>query len=135
MELLAIGAVVALAWWGLRRRKRAQVECKFADLRKTLGYSASGARKSRPRASSATWAELLDRLDVLIIDTETTGLGERAEVIEVAALDTTGALRFHALSLPEKPIPRDASGIHGLTRRKLRAEGARPWPKVHGDLV
>ena len=143
MEQIVLLALVGFVWWWWRRRRRRARERQFADLRKTFGYSASGARKPKPGASSkpnagassATWADLLDRPDVLIIDTETTGLGERAEVIEVAALDTTGTLRFHALSLPEGPIPRDASRIHGLTRRNLKAEGARPWPEVHGELI
>jgi len=77
---------------------------------------------------------LLDRADVLIIDTETMGLGERAEVIEVAVLDTTGAVRFEALSMPVGRISTEAAAIHGLTRRRLKAEGARPWPEVHGEL-
>ena len=99
------------------------------------GPVAKRSRDAPESVSSPDWPDLLDRPDVLIIDTETTGLGKRAEVIEVAALDTTGALRFHALSLPEGPIPRDASAIHGLTRRKLKAGGARPWPEVHGELI
>ena len=46
------------------------------------------------------WHTLLNRHDVLIVDTETTGLDERAEVIDVAVIDTTGAVRFDAVSMP-----------------------------------
>ena len=81
------------------------------------------------------WRSLLDRSDVLIVDTETTGLGNRAEVVEVAALDTTGAVRFEALSMPQGSIPGDASGIHGLTRAKLKREGAKAWPEIHDEVV
>ena len=35
------------------------------------------------------WDELVEREDVLILDTETTGSGERAEIIEIALIDTT----------------------------------------------
>ena len=80
------------------------------------------------------WAGLLDRRDVLILETETAGLGERPEVIEVAVLDTTGAVRFEALSMPVGRISAEAAGIHGLTRRRLEADGARPWPEVHAEL-
>ena len=46
------------------------------------------------------WKSLLDRRDVLIVDTETTGLDSTAEIIEIAMLDTTGKPRFEALALP-----------------------------------
>jgi len=81
------------------------------------------------------WRAWIDRTDVLIVDTETTGLGTRAEVIEVAVLDTTGTVRYEALILPEGRIPAEASSIHGLTRKRLEAEGARPWPEVHDELA
>ena len=84
---------------------------------------------------ASEWRVLLDRPDVLILDTETTGLGNRAEVIEVAVLDTTGAVRFEALTMPEGRIERDATAVHGLTRRALRAAGARRWPEVHNELA
>ena len=59
-----------------------------------------GARRLARRDIPA----LLDRKDILIIDTETTGIDARAEVVEIAAVDTTGALRFRALSIPVGPI-------------------------------
>ena len=84
---------------------------------------------------SATWTNWLDRSDVFIVDTETTGLGDSAEVIEVAVLDTTGTVRYEALSLPVGRIPRAVVDVHGLSHAKLKAAGARPWPAVHGELV
>ena len=89
----------------------------------------------RLRKGALAWRELLDRHDVLILDTETTGLAADAEVIEVAVLDTTGATRFETLSLPQWEIPSAASAIHGLTRKVLLKEGARPWPDVHAELA
>ena len=80
------------------------------------------------------WSELLDRRDVLIVRTETTGLGDRVEVIEVVAIDTTGNLRCRTLSLPEGPVSSQASRIHGLTRSVLERAGARPWPEIHDEL-
>ena len=118
MELIALGALVALVWWWRRRRR-------------------AGRSKPRPARGPATptWAPWLDRPDVLILDTETTGLGERAEVIEVAAIDTTGAVRYEAMSLPVGRISAGAARVNGLTRRKLKAGGARPWPEVHAELA
>lgn len=81
------------------------------------------------------WREVIGRSDVLILDTETTGLDDRAEVLEVAVVDTTGALRFEALSLPVGRISRNASDVHGLTRGALKAAAARPWPDVWAELA
>ena len=81
------------------------------------------------------WRDVMGCSDALILDTETTGLDGRAEVIEVAVVDTTGVLRFEALSLPVGRISRDASDVHGLTKRVLKEEGARPWPEVWAELA
>ena len=83
----------------------------------------------------ARWRSLLGRGDVLIVDTETTGTGRGAEVIEVSAVSTAGAVLVDALALPVAGIPADASRIHGLTLEALGAGGARTWPEVHADLV
>lgn len=81
------------------------------------------------------WKEFLDRSDVLILDTETTGLGDRAEIVEIAIIDTTGATRFESLTMPQGRIPREASDVHGLTRKKLKEEGAKPWPELHNQVM
>ena len=68
----------------------------------------------RSRASPLEqWAIWLDRPDVLIIDTETTGLGNKAEVIEVAVLDTTGAIRFLITTHAKRNLS-SRSGIGGV---------------------
>ena len=90
-----------------------------------------GAKRLRARDIPA----LLERDDTLIVDTETTGIGRGAEVIEVVAIDTTGALRLSALSIPVGPISPESWEIHGLSLHTLRAEGARPWPEVHEELA
>ena len=78
---------------------------------------------------------LLNRPDVLVVDVETTGLGDRAEVLAVAVIDTTGRVLLDTVSMPQGRIPTEASNVHGLTRPRLRSMGARPWPEVHGELV
>lgn len=81
------------------------------------------------------WRALLDRCDVLILDTETTGFSKAAEVIEIAILDTTGAVRFEALSMSVGSIPAAASDVHGLTRAALRKAGAPAWPEYHDAVA
>ena len=43
------------------------------------------------------WAHLLDRDDVLVLDTQTTGLDADAEVTDVAVIDTRGRVLLHDL--------------------------------------
>lgn len=81
------------------------------------------------------WArELLNRRDVLILDSETTGLGGTAELVELAIIDTTGKVLFDELIMPTVSVPRDASGIHGITDSVLREARAKTW-LLHHDAV
>lgn len=89
----------------------------------------------RPPHVAAELRPLLNRPDVLVIDVETTGLGDRAEVLSVAAVDTTGRVLLDAVCLPQGCIPAEASDLHGLTRARLRARGARSWPEVHPEVA
>ena len=94
-------------------------------------------RRAAPRERKAGVAELrplLNRTDVLVVDVETTGFGDRAEVLAVAVIDTTGRVLLDTVSMPQGRIPTDASNVHGLTRPRLRSMGARPWPEVHREL-
>ena len=78
------------------------------------------------------WLPLVDREDVLVLDTETTGIGSSAEVIDLAVVDTTGTVRLDTLIMPNDNIPAEASAVHGLTRRMLQrgwraAVAGRAW--------
>ena len=74
--------------------------------------------------------ELLDRRDVVIVDTETTGFGRDAEVIQVAAPHTQGNLLLEELLLPEGNIPYGSTKVHGWTRSSLRSNGVQSWMKA-----
>lgn len=86
-------------------------------------------------ALKTDWGELLDREDVLILDTETTGLEQYDEVIEVGVIDTTGAERFHSLVMPKGRINPKAREVHGITQRFLKANDAPEWPAVYAELM
>ena len=95
-------------------------------------------RRATPRGRKVGIVQLrtlLNRPDVLVVDVETTGFGDRAEVLAVAAIDTTGRVLLDTVSLPQGRIPTEASNVHGLTRPRLRSMGARPWPEVHRELA
>ena len=88
-----------------------------------------------PPNLSMAWAGLLNRPDVLILDTETTGTSNRSEVIDIALIDTCGHVVYEGLVLPQGSISRDASDVHGLTRQRLKSHGAKPWPEHHASFV
>ena len=60
-------------------------------------------------------ARRLLELDLVIFDTETTGLGPDAEIVEVAALKVDGTVLLDTLVKLRQPIPPDATAIHGIT--------------------
>ena len=91
-------------------------------------------RRLREEEAGPTFGELLNRQDVLILDTETTGLGKGAEVVEIAIVDTTGATRLNTVVMPVGRINSEASDIHGLTRKKLRELKARHWSEIHDHV-
>lgn len=78
--------------------------------------------------------ELLERRDVVIVDTETTGFGAKAQVIQVAVINTRGKVLMNNLVRVSDKIPKHTTQIHGWTRGKLRRHGARQWVKVYPKL-
>jgi DNA polymerase III epsilon subunit-like protein len=68
-----------------------------------------------------------------VLDTETTGLTHRDEVIELALVDSSGAVLFSSLIQTQNPQRRElASHIHGITPQMLAAAPAFPqiWPTI-----
>ncbi|HGM5349228.1 TPA: 3'-5' exonuclease [Serratia marcescens] len=64
----------------------------------------------------------------LILDTETTGLGIDAEIVEITLLDTTGEILLNTLVKPRRPIPPEATAIHGITNEMVA--NAPSWIRV-----
>lgn len=68
----------------------------------------------------------------LVLDTETTGLGKTAEVVEISIIDQDGQVLMDTLVKPKKPIPADATRIHGITNEMVA--NAPTWPEIHDQL-
>ena len=95
-----------------------------------------------------TWQGLLNRTDVLIIDTQTTGVNKpvysdsrnhpmysTSEVLEVALIDTTGVVRYQALVKPKGPIDAKVTAIYGFDKDALGTANAKDFTTVYGELV
>lgn len=97
------------------------------------GGPLGGAASVPTRAPAVAWAAALAAdPDVLFLDTETTGLGPTAEVVDLAVVGHDGRVLLETLVRPLDPIPPDATAIHGL--RDADVAIAPAWPAVHDAL-
>ncbi len=69
------------------------------------------------RDSAIEWARNILSLgsNVLILDTETTGLDFSAEIVQISMIDLDCNVVMDTLVHPLNTIPRDAIAIHGIT--------------------
>lgn len=73
------------------------------------------------RLGVVMWAaELLAQGDGLIVDLETTGLAEDAEIVQVGVVDLQGNVLLGALVRPAAPIPVSATAVHGITDDQVK---------------
>lgn len=80
------------------------------------------------------WLQELFREGFAVIDVETTGLGRRDEVVEVAAVAVDGTVLFESLVRPKRGyVPAEATRVHGLTWEDVA--DAPPWPEVADALA
>lgn len=57
--------------------------------------------------------------DALWLDSETTGLGEAAQIIELGIVDSSGAVVFESRLRPSVPIEVEAEEVHGICEADL----------------
>jgi DNA polymerase-3 subunit epsilon len=68
------------------------------------------------RDAAILWARgLMAATDWVLLDTETTGLDEDAEIIQLGILAPDGTVLLDQLLRPAGPIPPEAMAIHGIT--------------------
>ena len=71
-------------------------------------------------------------LNCQILDTETTGLDDKAEIVEISIIDQLGNVVFDSLVKPQQPIPAEATAIHGITNDMVAT--APSWADIHDEL-
>jgi DNA polymerase-3 subunit epsilon len=69
----------------------------------------------------------------LVLDVETTGLDEEAEIIEIAVVDLAGAVLFDSLVKPVGQVTPEAHAIHGIDDAMLA--NAPGWPAVYSSVA
>jgi len=75
---------------------------------------------------------IVDRDNYVVLDTETTGLRD-GEVCSISIIDKEGEVLMNELVKPTRPIPSDATRIHGLTN--LDVSEAPGWAEVAPRVV
>ena len=81
---------------------------------------------------SSTASRIMLGHNLLILDTETTGLGADAEIIEVGIIDHQGSVVFESLIKPRESIPKAATAIHGISNADVAQ--APTWAEVHAQV-
>lgn len=64
--------------------------------------------------------DLLKRSDWIILDTETTGLDDEAQAVQIGILSPSGDVLLDTLIKPTCPIPWDVSRLHGITDEMVK---------------
>lgn len=67
------------------------------------------------RRQAIQWAQNLLAREFYVLDTETTGLGNRDEIIQIGIVDAGGNAVLDQLIKPSIPIPPGAARVHGIT--------------------
>ena len=91
-------------------------------------------REQGSSKANAAIRSLLERDDVLILDTETNGAGKGAEVIEVSVINTKGETLLDTLVKPKISTMNPwAQKVHGISLGMLK--DAPSWPDVFPELA
>jgi len=82
---------------------------------------------------TSDWARrFLATPGALILDTETTGLDDQAEIVEIAIIDVAGNTILNSLIKPTKPIPDEAVAIHGISNEEVA--DADTWDEIDDSV-
>ena len=101
--------------------------------RVSAGRTTLGEDRGAARAGAVAWAAgLVADSRTVYLDTETTGLGRGAEVVDIAVVGSDGRVLFETLVRPQAPIPSDASAIHGIFDGDVA--DAPSWADIHDAL-
>ena len=78
-------------------------------------------------------ASLLE-LDIVVLDTETTGLDDNDEIIEMGVIDKNGEVLIDCLVKPTRPVPDFITKINNIDNDMVEDMGQK-WRSVALDLV
>ena len=71
------------------------------------------------RQQVVNYARTKIKSDPIYLDTETTGLENTDEIIEIAIVNSEGRVVFESFIKPQKPIPASATAINHITNQMV----------------
>jgi DNA polymerase III epsilon subunit-like protein len=99
----------------------------------TIATENARQRWEAARAKAIAWAAgVASDPRVVYLDTETTGFGPRAEIVDIAVVSGAGQVLLESLVRPERRIPVDAIAIHGITDADVRDAPA--WCDLYDEV-
>ena len=111
-------------------RLKAKIKRDYREWYREVGFI------ERDRVSAVLWArEQLSLNDLVILDTETTGLYD-AEIVEIAIIDCLGEMLLNTLIKPSIPIPAEVTDIHGISDAMVADAPSFPevYPRIDAVL-
>lgn len=81
-----------------------------------------------PHELAKTWLE-----DCLILDTETTGLSDSDEIVEIVIIDHNGEVKLSTTVRPTCPISPSATAVHGITEEDVANSPF--WSEIHPQVM
>ena len=79
------------------------------------------------KLEAAAEARRLYGLRPVVLDTETTGLVDSSEVIEIGVIDHDGSVLLDTLVQPTIPVLAHAAAVHGIGEAEVAAAATFPW--------
>jgi DNA polymerase III epsilon subunit-like protein len=99
-----------------------------------MGRWSAYSRWEVERKAILEWARsIVHDPGVVFLDTETTGIDSHAEICDIAVLASDGRVLLDTLVRPRRPIPADASRIHGIYDYHVAASLG--WEQVYPKFV
>lgn len=108
----------------MRQVKAARSEKQKASAQRLAVMAKLESKAAKAGKIASDW--LAD--SCLVLDTETTGLGEDAQIIEIAICDIWGTVLVDHRVRPSVPIEPGAAEVHGITLEDLA--NSPTWPEV-----
>lgn len=90
------------------------------------------AKMKSERGRSAMLAHTWLSQDPLFLDTETTGLGNTAQALEIGLVNSQGETVYHTRLKPTVSIEPGAAAVHGISEAELA--DAPSWPDIAAQL-
>jgi DNA polymerase-3 subunit epsilon len=88
---------------------------------------------SSQRTNAIKKARAYHALLPLFIDTETTGLSPFDEIVEIAIVDSDGAVLFNSLVRPTRQISPESGRVHKITQAMLADQPT--WPELLPEVA